>query len=111
MILEKRIKIYRYKVNEKGIIEKNEIDARATKGIVFVKETSVYKKDLGKWRVSYMYSFDPDLDKAAQSLMESLKGKIEKNRNIIELKMQANAEYERLLEKLAIDYKGGSHEY
>lgn len=52
-----------------------------------------------------MYSFDSDLDKAAKSLMESLKEKIEKNRRTIELKMQANAEYEKMLEKLADNYK------
>lgn len=106
MTLGEECKIYQFKINEKGIIEKNEIDARATKGIVFVKGVSVYKKDLDKWRVSYMYSFDPDLDKAVQSLMESLKDKIENNRKTIELKMQANAEYESLLEKLIDNYKG-----
>lgn len=71
-----------------------------------MKGISIYKKkDLDKWRVSYMYSFDSDLDKAAKSLMESLKEKIEKNRRTIELKMQANAEYEKMLEKLADNYK------
>lgn len=105
MTLGKECKIYQYKVNEKGIIDKNEIDGRATEGIVFVRGISVYKKDLGKWRRSYMYTFDPDLDKAVQSLMESLSDKIEKNRNAIELKMRANAEYEKILEKLADNYK------
>lgn len=106
MTLGKECKIYQYKVNEKGIIEKNEIDARVTEGIVFVKGTSVYKKDLDKWRVSYMYSFDPDLNKAVQSLIKSLREKIEKNRNVIESKIQANAEYENILEKLDENYKG-----
>lgn len=105
MTLGKECKIYQYKVNEKGIIEKNEINARATEGFVFVKETSIYKKDLGKWRVSYMYSFDPDLDKAVKSLMETLRDKIEKNRNVIKLKLRANTEYANILEKLTENYK------
>lgn len=107
MTLGKECKIYQYKVNEKGIIEKNEINCRATEGIVFAKQTSIYKEDLDKWRVSYMYSFDPDLDKAVQSLIESLKDKIEKNRNVIESKMRANAEYANILEKIAVNYKKG----
>lgn len=105
MILGKECKIYQYKVKEKGIVEKNEINCRATEGIVFTKETSIYKKDLGKWRVSYMYSFDPDLNKAVQSLVESLRDKIEKNRNVIESKMRANTEYEKIMEKIHENYK------
>ena len=104
MTLGKECKIYQYKVNEKGIIKKEEIDCRATEGIIFMRGSSIYKKDLGKWRVSYMYTFDPDQNKAAQSLMETLNEKIKKNRNIIELKMQTNAEYEKILEKLAKNY-------
>ena len=106
MTLGKECKIYQYKVNKKGIIEKNEINCRATESIIFAKGINIYKKkDLDKWRVSYMYSFDPDLNKAVQSLVESLKEKIEKNKRTIELKMLANAEYEKILEKLADNYK------
>ncbi len=105
MILGKECKIYQYKVNKKGIIEKNEIDCRTTGNIIFGKGQSIYKKDLGKWRVSYMYSFDPDLNKAVQSLIDSLKEKIEKNRTVIKSKMQANAKYESILEKIADNYK------
>lgn len=104
MMLGKECKIYQYKVNEKGIIEKNEINCRATEGIIFFNGNNIYKKDLGKWRVSYMYSFDSDLEKAAKSLIESLKEKIEKNRNVIESKMQANAKCEKLLQKLSDKY-------
>lgn len=101
-------KIYQFKVNEKGIIEVNEIDYKASKSTISIKggQVLLYKSDLDKWRVSYMYSFDPDLNKAAQSLMESLRKKIEKNRNEIKLKMRANADYAKTLEKLADNYKG-----
>lgn len=101
-------KIYQFKVNEKGIIEINEIDYKASKSTISIKggQVLLYKSDLDKWRVSYMYSFDPDLDKAVQSLMESLREKIEKNRNVIESKMRANAECEKILEKLAENYIG-----
>lgn len=104
MTLGKECKIYQYKVNEKGIIEKNEINCRATEGIIFFNGNNIYKKDLGKWRVSYMYSFDSDLEKAAKSLIESLKEKIENNKKTIDLKMQANAKYENILKKLAENY-------
>lgn len=105
-MIENECKIYQFKVNEKGIIEVNEIDYKASKSTISMKGGHVllYKSDLDKWRVSYMYSFDPDLDKAVQSLMESLKDKIEKNRTIIETKMQVNSECEKLLKKLAENY-------
>lgn len=106
MTLGKECKIYQYKINEKGIIEKNEIDYKASKSTISVKggQVLLYKSDLDKWRRSYMYTFDPDNEKAVKSLMESLKKKIENNRKAIELKMQANAEYEKLLEKLYDKY-------
>lgn len=108
MAIEKECKIYQFKINEKGIIEKNEINCRTTTGkIFFFKADGIYKEDLGKWRRSYMYSFDPDNDKAVKSLMESLKVKIENNRKTIEIKMQANAEYESILKKLTENYKKG----
>lgn len=101
-------KIYQFKVNGKGIIEVNEIAYKASRSTISIKGGQVlfYKSDLDKWRVSYMYSFDPDLDKAVQSLIKSLKEKLRKNRNVIESKMQANAEYENILEKLDENYKG-----
>lgn len=109
-MLGKECKIYQFKVNEKGIIEETELDCRATKGIVFGKGNSIYKKDLGKWRRSYMYSFDSDLDKAVQSLIEFLREKIEKNRDVIESKIRANAEYESVLKKLTENYRKGKEQ-
>lgn len=99
-------KIYQFMITEKGKIERTEYDYQQEKNTIYINaQIVVYVRNLDVWRMSYMYSFDPDMDKAAASLIKVLSERIERNEKIIESKVRTNAAYQKTLKKLKKTYK------